>query len=86
MLELWTLSRGLCIFGCLAVATGAWCGGVWSIWRALRTLPQGSLDLPFFSEDPRLITREGRLWRRRVYLCLAYFLAGAVMGVAFLRM
>ena len=29
---------------------------------------------------PRLITREGRVWRRRVYLCLAYFLTGAIMG------
>ena len=50
-----------------------------------QSLPADAGDLPFFSDDPRRITEEGRKWRRRIYMSVAGFLwslllIGAVKG------
>jgi len=39
----------------------------------MKSLPDGQRDMPFFSDDPALISDEGLKWRRRVYACMAYF-------------
>ena len=67
------LSRGIFFITCAAIATGAWVGGAYSIYRGAQALPDGRADVPFFSADPALITDEGRKWRRRIYACMAYF-------------
>jgi hypothetical protein len=67
------LSRTLFFVFSAAIATGAWVGGAYSVYRGMRSLPDGQADVPFFSADPARISEEGLKWRRRIYVCMAYF-------------
>jgi hypothetical protein len=67
------LSRSLFFVLSATIATGAWVGGAYSVYRGMRSLPEGQADVPFFSADPKLISSEGLKWRRRIYACMAYF-------------
>ena len=67
------LSAGMFFFLSATIATGAWFGGAYSIYRGLQSLPDGQTDVPFFSADPKRISPEGLVWRRRIYACMAYF-------------
>jgi hypothetical protein len=67
------LASGWFLIFSAMVATGSWLGGTYSVYRGLKSVPAGQSDLPFFSDDPALISDEGRKWRRRVYACMAYF-------------
>jgi hypothetical protein len=67
------LSAGMFFFLSAAIATGAWFGGAYSIYRGLQSLPDGQTDVPFFSADPKLINPETKKWRARIYACMAYF-------------
>jgi hypothetical protein len=60
------------LFGVVAVCS--WVGGAYSVYMGFQTLPNEAGDLPFFSDDPRRITEEGRKWRRRIYMSVAGFL------------
>jgi hypothetical protein len=67
------LSRTLFFVCSATIATGAWVGGAYSVYRGMRSLPDGQADVPFFSADPKRISAEGLKWRRRIYACMAYF-------------
>lgn len=67
------------IWICGTIATTSWVGGVYSIYRGIGHLPHGATDVPFLSNDPRLITAEGRKWRRRVYVCAGWFVVALGM-------
>ena len=67
------LSNAMIFFLCLAIAAASWLGGAYSIYRGLKSLPDGQTDVPFFSHDPARISHEGKIWRRRIYACMAYF-------------
>jgi len=67
------LTRPMFFVLCAAIATASWVGGAYSIYRGMQALPDGQSDVPFFSADPRLISHEGRKWRRRIYACMGYF-------------
>ena len=67
------LTRPLFFVLCAAVASASWVGGAYSIYRGMQALPDGQSDVPFFSAAPRLISHEGRKWRRRIYACMGYF-------------
>jgi hypothetical protein len=67
------LFGGLFFLTCLMTAAASWLGGAYSVYRGMRALPDGHVDVPFFSTDPKLISDEVRKWRGRIYLCAAYF-------------
>jgi hypothetical protein len=67
------LTRPLFFVVCAAIASASWVGGAYSIYRGMQALPDGQSDVPFFSDDPRLISHEGLKWRRRIYACMGYF-------------
>ena len=67
------LTRPLFFVVCAAIASASWVGGAYSIYRGMQALPDGQSDVPFFSDDPRLISQEGVKWRRRIYACMGYF-------------
>ena len=54
-------------------AACSWLGGAYSVYMGFQSLPSGSGDLPFFSDDPKRITEEGRKWRKRIYMSVAGF-------------
>jgi hypothetical protein len=67
------LSSGLFLVFSAVVAASSWTCGAYAIYRGMKSLPEGQRDMPFFSDDPALISDEGLIWRRRVYACMAYF-------------
>jgi hypothetical protein len=67
------LASGLFLVFSAIVALGSWLCGTYAVYRGLKSVPAGRSDLPFFSDDPALISEEGLKWRRRVYACMAYF-------------
>ena len=67
------LSSGLFLVFSALVATCSWTCGAYAVYRGMKSLPDGQRDMPFFSDDPALISDEGLKWRRRVYACMAYF-------------
>jgi hypothetical protein len=75
------LTRPLFFVFCAAVAASSWVGGAYSVYRGMRSVPDGQLDVPFFSADPRLISPEGVKWRRRIYACMAYFAMSAAIAL-----
>jgi hypothetical protein len=75
------LTRSLFFVVCGSIAACSWFAGAYSVYRGLQTLPDGQSDVPFFSHDPRLISEEGKLWRRRIYFCAAYFALSLVIAL-----
>jgi hypothetical protein len=75
------LSSGMFFFVCAATAAMSWLAGAYSVYRGLRALPDGHVDVPFFSTNPDLISDEVRKWRGRIYLCAAYFALSLVTAV-----
>ena len=67
------LYSGLFLVFSAVVATCSWTCGAYSVYRGMKSLPEGQRDVPFFSDDPALISDEGKKWRRRAYACMAYF-------------
>ena len=66
-------------FCAFAVVIPAWGLGAYAMIRAWITRPTGVHVVPLFSNDPKVITAEGRKWRRVFFVCAGVFGATGIV-------
>src|ERR1051326_9513082 len=70
----------------IILAVGAWGVAAFSMLKTFKALPRGRWTVPLFSRDPRFITEDGILWRKRFFIaagsfaviCIATIILGAI--------
>jgi hypothetical protein len=71
----------------IVLAVGAWGVAAFSWLKTFKSLPKGRWTIPLFSRDPRYISAEGIVWRRRFLIacgCFALVVLGAgILGAIF---
>ena len=72
----------------IILAGATWGVAAFSMLKTFKALPRGRRTVPLFSRDPRYISAEGILWRRRFFIAAGSFalvcIATIILGAAIL--
>src|SRR5947207_10126910 len=66
----------------IGAAIAGWGFCVYCWFRCFSSLPSGRWTIPLFSRDPRYISAEGIVWRKRLLLGGVVFILGCLLAVA----